>query len=294
MLRPFFVAALLLSYRAVAADPLSSEPSLDEAAPAAIIELTMTSDGSRMPGLAYLASGAGPHPTFVLLHGFPGNEKNLDLAQVLRRAGFNVVFFHYRGAWGAEGDYRVTQLPDDVAAVLAYLREPDNAESLRIDTDKLSLLGHSLGGWTALATGSRDSDLQCIGAMAPGNIGQWKAGVAANDPSATRFLDYADTLFMLSNFDSAVLKQELASAPMESLDIETFGPQLAGKSVLMVTGDTDPVTPGETIIVPAEKAYSAVDNLKVRSMIISGDHSFSWSRLALSRIVLEWADADCR
>ena len=62
----------------------------------------------------------------------------------------------------------------------------------------------------------------------------------------------------------------------------------------MVTGDTDPVTPGETIIVPAEKAYSAVDNLKVRSMIISGDHSFSWSRLALSSIVLEWADADCR
>ena len=38
----------------------------------------------------------------LLLHGFPGNEKNLDLAQDLRADGFNVLFFHYRGAWGSE------------------------------------------------------------------------------------------------------------------------------------------------------------------------------------------------
>ena len=51
-----------------------------------------------LAGMMLGANGQGPHPTIVLLHGFPGNEKNLDLAQSLRRAGYNVLFFHYRGA----------------------------------------------------------------------------------------------------------------------------------------------------------------------------------------------------
>jgi pimeloyl-ACP methyl ester carboxylesterase len=56
-----------------------------------------------MNALFYLAGGPGPHPTIVLLHGFPGNEQNLDLAQSIRRAGWNVLTLHYRGAWGSPG-----------------------------------------------------------------------------------------------------------------------------------------------------------------------------------------------
>jgi len=33
------------------------------------------SHGMGMNALFYLAGGAGPHPTMVLLHGFPGNEQ---------------------------------------------------------------------------------------------------------------------------------------------------------------------------------------------------------------------------
>ena len=33
--------------------------------------------------------GLGPHPVVIMLHGFPGNEKNLDLAQSIRRAGWD-------------------------------------------------------------------------------------------------------------------------------------------------------------------------------------------------------------
>jgi hypothetical protein len=34
------------------------------------------------------------------LHGFPGNERNFDVAQALRRAGYAALVFHYRGSWG--------------------------------------------------------------------------------------------------------------------------------------------------------------------------------------------------
>ena len=279
---------------AAAPEPLSSDPVRDRDHPPAVVELTITSAGKRLPGHIYLANGPGPHPTVVLLHGFPGNEKNLDLAQALRRAGFNVLFFHYRGAWGAEGSYRITRLPDDVAAVLAYLRTPEHAERLRINGDRLSLLGHSLGGWTALAAGSQDADVVCVGAMAPANLGPWKAGLNADDPNTQRLLAYADSLFMLADFNGAVMRSELEAASMDQLDTTRFGPGLEGKSVLLVTGDSDSVTPADTMTRPVSDAYSEIGNLRLRTLVISGDHSFSWSRMALTRIVIDWAMADCR
>ena len=40
----------------------------------------------RLLSVLYTAAGSGPHPTVLLLHGIPGCERNLDLAQALRRA----------------------------------------------------------------------------------------------------------------------------------------------------------------------------------------------------------------
>ena len=72
----------------VAAHPA---PAYDADFPPAIVELHFESHGDRLNGHAYLADGPGPHPTVILLHGFPGNERNLDLAQDLRSDGFNVL-----------------------------------------------------------------------------------------------------------------------------------------------------------------------------------------------------------
>ncbi|MEQ8515976.1 MAG: alpha/beta fold hydrolase, partial [Chromatocurvus sp.] len=156
---------------------LTEDPAFDAQYPATVVELAIPSQGARMPAHAYLASGEGPHPTVVLLHGFPGNERNLDIAQALRRFGFNVLYFQYRGAWGAEGEYRITQLADDTLAVLDYLRDSENARTLRADRSALSLLGHSLGGYTALAAGSQDQSLRCVMSLSPVNLGLWQAGM---------------------------------------------------------------------------------------------------------------------
>ena len=63
------------------------------------------SHGVLLNALVYVAEGAWPHPVVVLLHGFPGNERNLDLAQDIRRAGWDVVYFNYRGSWGTPGEF---------------------------------------------------------------------------------------------------------------------------------------------------------------------------------------------
>ncbi len=276
-----------------APDPaLVRDPAPDNMFPPTIEELTFSIGEDRLTGLLYMANGKGPHPTVVMLHGLPGNEKNLDIAQAIRRDGFNVLFFHYRGAWGSEGEYCLTKQAEDVAGALTYLR--NNTTRYRIDSQRMSLLGHSLGGFNALAAGRNDPGLRCVGALAPANLGLWAEGLRSGEPSSTYLLDYADTLFMLNGFDGAHMRKDLTSVSALTLDTRYFGAGLRGKSVFMAVGDTDTVTPPESMFSPTVAAYERDPGIRLQSHIISGDHSFSWSRIQLTELILDWLRTDCR
>lgn len=303
MRRALLLLVLLCAGRVLCADTaspdadvleqaLTRDPTPDRMFPASIEEISFEVDGARLSGILYLANGLGPHPTVILLHGLPGNEKNLDLAQAIRRAGFNVMFFHYRGAWGSEGDYRISRQPEDVATAIDYLRE--HAVRYRVDVNHLSLLGHSLGGYASLAAGSRDPSLVCVGAMAPANLGLMAEGIRAGEPSALAFLDYADELFMLRNFDGARMRKDLLSVPALQLDTRLFGPGLRGKSVMMITGTEDKVLPPSSMFDPTVKAYLRDPAIHLQYHGIPGDHSFSYSRIQLTERILDWLVQDCR
>src|SRR5271169_4001565 len=126
---------------------IASDPAPDKENPAAMETVQVPSHGLLLNGIVYVAAGAGSHPIAVLLHGFPGNEKNLDLAQTIRRAGWDVLYFNYRGSWGSPGDFSFTHSTEDVASALAYLRDPANAAKLRADPKRIVLIGHSMGGF---------------------------------------------------------------------------------------------------------------------------------------------------
>ena len=140
-----------------------TDPPADAAHPAAMAVLHIPSHGVLINGLVYRPSGAGPFPTLVICHGLPGNEKNLDLAQAVRRAGWNAVTFNYRGSWGSPGVYRFAQNREDADSVLAYLRDPAIATRLGIDTKRIAIVGHSMGGWVTVHTAAHDHAL--VGAI---------------------------------------------------------------------------------------------------------------------------------
>jgi len=98
-------AAMLIASSAFGQVPgaIAADPPRDREHPARMGVLHIPSGGEIINGVAYLAADAGPHPTFILFHGLPGNEKNLDLAQAVRRAGWNAVTVNYRGSWAARG-----------------------------------------------------------------------------------------------------------------------------------------------------------------------------------------------
>ena len=181
---PLLLAALLALAPAagLAAEPANPPASMDE--------LAIPSHGARLNGFIYRAAGAGAHPTVLFLHGYPGNERNLDLAQAVRRAGYNALYIDYRGNWGSGGAFAPGNALEDVASTLAWARDPANATKYGIDPAQLSLVGHSFGGWLTLMTASRDPGLRCAVAMAAWNLG-WAADRFASHPDEEKSLrDY--------------------------------------------------------------------------------------------------------
>lgn len=116
--------------------------------PAGFRELQLPSAGSLLQGFMYKANGKNAHPTLLMLHGYPGNERNLDLAQAVRAHGWNVIYFNYRGSWGSQGEFSFRNCVEDVGNIITYLKE--NAAKFEIDTSRIALFGHSMGGFVCL------------------------------------------------------------------------------------------------------------------------------------------------
>jgi len=98
----------------------------------------------------------GRFPMVVISHGAGGNAGQFGwIASELAQAGFVVVLPNHPGTTtgnaSAEAAVRVWERPADVSAVLDEIT--GNAESYPyIDTDRISILGFSAGGYTAMAT----------------------------------------------------------------------------------------------------------------------------------------------
>src|SRR5215471_16888884 len=71
----------------------------DKKFPPGLAQFIVPSHGAELDAWLYVASGPAPHGTVILAHGLPGYEMGGDLAQSIRRAGWNVLLFHYRGTW---------------------------------------------------------------------------------------------------------------------------------------------------------------------------------------------------
>ena len=259
--------------------------------PPSMIEASFRSGGSRLNALAYLANGPGPHPTVLLLHGYPGNEKNLDVAQYLRRGGWNVFFFHYRGAWGSEGEFSFLNAAEDVGAALDHLRA--QADRYRVDSDRIVIVGHSMGGRLALAGAMDDAGVDCVVGLAAAPVG---ALTEMSDDERRRrvegFRAYADGLIMLAGHDgSNVIEQDRAFADAYPIGrvVEAF----SGRKLLMIAAKNDTAVPIEVHEAYAA-AFSRPGTVDFTEQVFDADHSFNAHRLRMSRRIADWLDANCR
>jgi len=272
----------------------SDPPTLDETHPPRLDEVRFESDGSALYGIVYVAQGEGPHPTAVLLHGLPGNERNLDLAQALRRTGWNVVYFTYRGAWGSEGRFSFAHVLEDAAAVVETVRRPDFAANHRADPSRIALVGHSLGGVVALTVGREQEDVTCIVSLAGANLGAVGASSEKNAAQARGLTEaFAAWGGPLGDPDPEALVAELEDMA-ERLDPTRHAEALARKPVFLVGGERDRTTPIEDHHMPLVTALAAQEEPRAQHAVLAGaDHAFSGKRVLLAELVAGWLDRAC-
>jgi pimeloyl-ACP methyl ester carboxylesterase len=279
----FLLAALsAVSVAAAQSVPAAifSDPPANAAHPASMTALHVPSHGVLINGLVYSPAGAGPHPTLVICHGLPGNEKNLDLAQAVRRAGWNAVTFNYRGSWGSPGVYRFAQNLEDADAVLAYLRNPENAANLGIDTKRIALAGHSMGGWVTAQTAAHDHDL--IGAIL---ISAADMGALGTRPREKVVATMADNREALAATAESMADEVIANAKVFAFAHAEDG--LAGTPLLVLSAD-DGLAPTTDGLV---KAVQAKGNKNVTAIHAATDHGWSDHRIFLETTIIDWLGA---
>lgn len=230
--------------------------------------VTIDSAGARLLGAFYRGAGEVPRPTAVLLHGMPGIEKHLDLAYRLRDRGWNCLCFHPRGSWGSGGTYSLEGQVADTQAALAWaLAQP------AVDRDRLALIGGSLGGYVALRCGAADPRLRAVVALCP-----------VIDPRVFAFAPHLAEEFagMLTGISGAGLLDQWRQ--LDGLDDHLAA--LAGRPLLLVTGDRDELFP-----VAHYTRFIAALPGATWARHPEGDHAFSACRPWLVETVTDWLAA---
>jgi pimeloyl-ACP methyl ester carboxylesterase len=242
--------------------------------------LHIPSGGVKINGVAYLAEGAGVHPTLVLFHGLPGNEKNLDIAQAVRRDGWNVVTVNYRGSWGSPGEFRFANNLEDADAVLAFARDSANARRLGIDTNRIVIAGHSMGGWVTALTAAHDRGI--LGAIL---VSMADMSRGASVPRATEIAHMADDMESLAGVTAESMADEVIAMGAKWRVADRV-PELAHVRLLVITSN-DGLAPQSDSLVSAVRAKG---DTSVTIIHYATDHSYSDKRIALESSIISWLD----
>jgi uncharacterized protein len=277
------VAALALATAAraepVAPDAVAADPPVDKTHPAAMAYVRVPSHGELMNGVLYTAAGAGPHPTVLLLHGFPGNEQNLDLAQAIRRAGFDVLTFHYRGAWGSSGVFSFTHAIEDADAAVAFLRDPAVAAKFGVDERHVFVVGHSMGGFLAASATAHDPAVAGFVMISAWDIGA--DAVQFRDPkarAAAKRDEFDDDVIPLAGTSADALMDE-AMANAGKWDFVDWAPALVSRHALLVTAEDGSYADSRRLF---DKLHD------VEEVQMDTDHPYSDHRIALESEVVNW------
>jgi pimeloyl-ACP methyl ester carboxylesterase len=236
-----------------------------------------------MNAVIYLASGKGPHPTLLLLHGFPGNEQNLDLAQAARRAGWNVLTLHYRGSWGSEGSFSFLGAAEDAHAALAFLEDPATDAHYHIDPGRIAVAGHSMGGYMAADAAADDPRIVGLFLIDPWDIGADARTLGTPDGRRAWHDEVVGDLPPLAGTSEQKLAAEM-SANADRLDL-TKRAVAFGNRPIDIRGAQRGGGEAQTLLL---KAIRSAGNGKASGAVWPTDHPFSDMRIALAAELVRW------
>jgi uncharacterized protein len=272
---------------ALASDTQAAAPS--SSTPAAMQQMVLPSHGSNLLGIFYLAAGAGPHPTAVIFHGFPGFEQNLDIAQTLRAHGWNVLAMHYRGSWGVKGSFSFTHAAEDADTQVQFLLDPANTEKYRIDPHRIVVIGHSMGGYMAASAIAHNPQVAAAVLISAWNISRGfknrrqpgEAPLTVKEEAEAIGLD--DNLAPLAGTTGLALAREIQDH-RQALNFLNLAPAIAPRPVFVITA-SEGLAPSDHALA---EAITKAGDTRVTERHWNTDHSYSGQRAELAEAILQW------
>jgi pimeloyl-ACP methyl ester carboxylesterase len=252
-------------------------------------QMTLPSHGSMLLGIFYLAAGAGPHPTVVIFHGFPGFEQNLDIAQTLRAHGWNVLAMHYRGSWSVKGNFSFEHSAEDADTQIQFLLDPANAQKYRIDPHRIVVIGHSMGGYMAASAMAHNPQVAAAVLISAWNIGadyETRHHLGTAEPTVqneAKTLAKDNTLAPLSGTSGLALAREIHEH-QQALNFLNLASAIAPRPVFVITA-SEGLAPSDHALA---EALSKAGDTHLTERHWDTDHSYSGQRAELANAILQW------
>ena len=229
----------------------------------------------KLKGRIYRPDVEGKSPSAIICHGYPGDTKNMDLAEELAINGYNVLVFFYAGAWGSEGTYGFRNLTPSTLSALDWMLEKPYT-----DTSRVALISHSMGALPLTNLMSVDGRVKTGVLMAPASDTAPWLGESVVDNLFTVFRAMSEG--KLATGDDSEYKADMVDAAKNLNPMDRVADIKA--PIMIIVGSSDDITKPETCKALYEKATEPK-----RWVLLDGaDHSFTEHRYPLHREILGW------
>ena len=225
-------------------------------------------------------------PCVLVLHGFPGGNRNDDIAHALCRIGCVVLVMHHRGAWGSPGKYTVSNCIEDIKALAEHVRGNEFANEYHVDPESVYLFGHSMGGNNSVNAAKELPWLRGIMLLAP------------YDP--TYYLRNGKPEVLKSLMDSGAEMLNCDGAEAMFADIEEHAHEwdftkaaeiLKDQNILAMSGKYDEIAPENEMVSPLWNELGKMDSSAVhRHCSYLAGHALVGCRIMVLKDVVKFLE----
>ena len=192
-----------------------------------------------------------------------------------------------------KGDFSFEHAAEDADTEVQFILDPANAEKYRIDTHRILVIGHSMGGFIAASATAHSPQVSGCVLISAWNIAadyEMRRHVGSKPPTLeneAKSLEEDGNLMPLSGTSGLALAREMKEHAQE-LNLLSLAPSIAPRPVLVITANDGLAKSDHSLVEALRKA----GDTHVIERHLATDHSYSGERQDLSNLILDWAKAN--
>ena len=257
-------------------------------------KVNISCEGVVLNAFMYEAVGGGSKATIIWMHGNPGGkeEGKSPLALELSNNGVNVLRFNYRGLWGTDGTFTMSNNLEELEAALEFLLLSNSIESFNIDTSRIIIGGYSHGANIALIHAIHTSKIKEFICLGPSDMSYLIREYF--NPSRLDIRKFAQTAKDALWGEDGLIKDFEAFFNdilwnNYKYDHVAQAEKLLDKKILFIAGLNDKTSIIEQEFLPLYRRLMELNHPNITVEMTMSDHSFSdISNEVKAKMIIDW------